>query len=149
MTRIDFYVLDSINPGRRQSVVCKLAEKAADQGQLVFIHADDESLLMSLDERLWTFRPGSFVAHRLLSTVSGAGAIESSTDSDPVQLSAGHPGADRDLLINLACEVPPFFSRFERTLEVIDQTEAVRDCGRTRYRFYQSRGYPLKHHDLG
>jgi len=85
------------------------------------------------------------VAHRLLAPEH----ISSQTGSDPVQLSLGQPGADRSLLINLANEVPPFFSRFERTLEVVDQTEDVRDSGRVRYRFYQSRGYPLKHHSLG
>ncbi len=157
MTRIDFYVLDSSTPGRRQTVVCKLAEKAAGQGQRVFIHADDASLLESLDERLWTFRANSFVAHRLLaaddtgSPVGGqsGGQSGNSTDSDPVQLSLGQPGADRNLLINLASEVPHFFSRFERTLEVVDQTEAIRNSGRARYRYYKSRGYPMKHHSLG
>jgi len=142
MTRIDFYVLAARVTDYRLLLVCRLAEKACGQGRRVFVHADDETLLHALDERLWDFRDVSFVAHRLLAP----DALPDGADSDPVQLSLGEPGPDRDLLINLAIAVPPFFSRFERTLEVIDESEAVREAGRQRYRYYQHRGYPLKHH---
>jgi len=142
MTRIDFYVLASTLVDYRLLLVCRLAEKAVGQGRRVFLHADDEGLLRTLDDRLWDFRANSFVAHRWLA----ADAMPDGADSDPVQLSSGAPAPDRDLLINLATEVPPFFSRFERTLEIVDESEAVREAGRARYRYYRHRGYPLKHH---
>ena len=53
------------------------------------------------------------------------------------------------VLINLAQTVPTFFSRFERTLEIVDDCDAARAQSRDRYRFYQKRGYPLQHHTLG
>lgn len=53
------------------------------------------------------------------------------------------------VLINLARSVPTFFSRFERTLEIVDDSDTARAQSRDRYRFYQKRGYPLKHHKLG
>jgi len=142
MTRIDFYVLAATVPDYRLLLVCRLAEKAAGLGRRVFVHADEVTLLQSLDDRLWDFRANSFVAHRLLAS----DALPDGADSDPVQLSTGAPAPDRDLLINLASEVPPFFSRFERTLEIVDESDAVRDAGRARYRYYRHRGYPLKHH---
>lgn len=144
MTRIDFYVLGTTEPLTRLLLVCRLAEKAAGSGQRMFVHADDASLLAELDELLWTFRASSFVPHRLLDAHEPADRV----DDDHVQLSRGAPGPDRRLLVNLAAEVPPFFSRFERTLEVVDQSEPVRAQGRARYRFYRHRGYPLKHHEL-
>ena len=58
------------------------------------------------------------------------------------------PGNDRNLLINLATEVPSFFSRFDRTLEVVNEQPEVQGAGRLRYRFYQQRGYPLHHHKI-
>ncbi len=145
MTRIDFYVLDSDVPARRLDVVCKLTEKAATANERVLIHADDEGLLKMLDEKLWTFRANSFVGHDIVEGETG----HDNCQHRGVQLSTGAPANDRSLLINLAMEVPHFFSRFERTLEIVDQTETVRDAGRARYRFYQSRGYPLKHYPLG
>jgi len=144
MTRVDFYVLPGTEIDARLAFVCRLAEKAQERGQTVFVHADEPSLLARLDDVLWTFRPTAFVPHRLVS----ADEMTSTQSADPVHLSAGEPGPDRQVLINLALEVPAFFSRLERTLEVVDQDPAVRDAGRERYRFYQRRGYPLGHHRL-
>ena len=144
MTRISFYVLGNADPQARYQLICKLAEKAIGVGQKVHIHGDEDAELEALSRELWRFRPLSFVAHRVLPTDYLAG----SDDDDPVLLSTGTPPVDRNLLINLAKEVPPFFSRFERTLEVFNEQTEVQIAGRKRYRFYQQRGYPLQHHKM-
>ena len=144
MTKIDFYVLPCESADKRLELVCKLAEKAVRAKQPVFIHADDSQLLQQLDKVLWAFRAESFVAH---SVVTDIDAVDH-PDADPVHLSQGQPAYDRRVLINLAPEVPAFFSRFERTLEVVNQAYDVRDSGRDRYRFYKQRGYPLQHHKM-
>lgn len=144
MTRIDFYVLASKDPTERLHLICKLAEKGAGQQQKVFIYSESADELVLLDTALWDFRPMSFVAHTLVSTEHTL----SSDDNDPVLLSSGQPGSDRNILINLAQAVPPFFSRFERTLEVVNAEPEIQNAGRSRYRFYQQRGYPLRHHKL-
>ena len=58
------------------------------------------------------------------------------------------PVSSSGVLINLAEQVPTFFSRFDRTLEIVKSTEPCRRMSRERYRFYQQRGYILKHHNL-
>ena len=144
MTRVDFYVLDGEDEASRLTLVCRLAEKAHERGKTVFVHDDDEGRLGRLDAALWSFRPESFVPHRLLAADEPPDGV----DSDPVQLGLGEPAADRSVLINLAREVPAFFSRLERTLEVVDQHPDVRAAGRERYRFYRHRGYPLELHRI-
>ncbi|MFK7858893.1 MAG: DNA polymerase III subunit chi [Granulosicoccus sp.] len=144
MTRIDFYVLGDATEVARLELVCKLAEKASGRGQKVYLYSSDRQLLMELDARLWDFRPLSFVAHKILPESH----ILSSEDNDPVLLSSDEPGNDRNLLINLDREVPPFFSRFERTLEIVNKEPEVQAAGRERYRFYKQRGYPLQHHNV-
>ncbi len=144
MTRIDFYVLPDEDAHNRAMLVCKLTEKAFRHDKSVFIHSEDVTLLQQLDEQLWQFRPDSFVPHRLLASDDHA----QYNDTDPVQLSTGEPGSDCHVLINLSSTVPTFFSRFERTLEVVNSAENVRDSGRERYKFYQQRGYPLHHHKM-
>lgn len=144
MTRIDFYVLSNDNLMERLQLICKLSEKAIGQAQKVFIHSDSQDELKQLDHTLWDFRPVSFVPHKLLPQ----GYVTSGADNEPVHLSCGKPGADRTLLINLASEVPTFFSRFERTLEVINDESKIKESGRLRYRYYQQRGYPLQHHKM-
>lgn len=144
MTRVDFYILADSDEHNRNTLICKLAEKAFRHDKAVFIHADDDELLAQLDEHLWHFRADSFVPHRLVPK----GEITSQIDGDPVQLSAQEPTADHSVLINLAPEVPTFFSRFERALEVVNQSAGIRDSARERYRFYQQRGYPLQTHKM-
>jgi len=144
MTRVDFYVLSDALASRRLEFVCKLAEKACGQSQRVFIYTTTRPLLEELDTRLWDFRPMSFVAHTLLPESHSA----EEQHNDPVLLSSDEPGSNRTLLINLDSEVPPFFSRFERTLEVVNKQAEIETSGRLRYRFYKQRGYPLKHHNV-
>jgi len=133
MTRVDFYVITSVDHSDRLQLVCKLSEKALQQSQKVFIHSDSDDTLQELDDLLWSFRPVSFVPQ---------------TQSVPVILSNSSPQTDRTLLINLAAEVPPFFSRFERTLEIVNEQTHIQEAGRERYRYYQQRGYPLHHHKM-
>lgn len=144
MTRIDFYVLSTDDLMERLQLICKLSEKAIGRAQKVFIHSDSEEELKQLDQTLWDFRPISFVPHKLLPK----GYVTSGIDNEPVHLSCDEPGADRTLLINLAGEVPTFFSRFERTLEIINDEPEIKASGRLRYRYYQQRGYPLQHHKM-
>lgn len=153
MTRIDFYILSSADSALRLRTVCKLIDKASSRGQRVFVHSDDIDVLKQLDESLWTYRPDRFIAHRLLIDQEPALDTDSTVTSDEmnlesVTLSSYPPSRTDAVLINLASEVPVFFSRFERTLEVIDGQDSIRLDGRTRYRFYQERGYPLKYHNL-
>lgn len=144
MTRIDFYVLSDASSHTRLELACKLAEKASGRAQKVFIYSSDRHLLEELDARLWDFRALSFVAHRILP----AKHIPGLDDNDPVLLSSDEPGNDRSLLMNMDKSVPPFFSRFERALEIVNKESEVQDAGRDRYRFYKQRGYPLQHHNL-
>jgi DNA polymerase-3 subunit chi len=54
-----------------------------------------------------------------------------------------------DLLINLDDEWPPFFSRFERLVEIVGTEEDNKVKARARYKFYKDRGYPLQTFDRG
>lgn len=144
MTRVDFYLLKDASAPTRLELACKLAEKAGTRGQQVFVYSTERPMLRELDERLWDFRACSFVAHQLLPE----NHISSLADNDPVLLSSSEPGHKCQLLINLDNSVPSFFSRFERTLEIVNKEPNIEESGRVRYRFYQERGYPLAHHNL-
>ncbi|HKK04820.1 MAG TPA: DNA polymerase III subunit chi [Gammaproteobacteria bacterium] len=144
MTRIDFYILESTAPDAGDVVACRLAEKAAGLGHRVYIHTGEAGRAQALDELLWTYRAGSFVPHALF---NGETADQAPA---PVLVGAGDgPAGHADVLINLAEDVPMFFSRFERVAEVISGDEAARKRGRERFRFYRERGYDLETHKLG
>ena len=151
MTRVDFYILNTSDAAARIELVCKLIDKASMRGQRVFVHSDDLELLKSLDQSLWQFRPERFIAHRLIENQSSTNQLvaeDTEDELEAVTLSNAAPARNDAILINLSSAVPVFFSRFERTLEVVDQQDSIRLEGRSRYRFYQERGYPLQHHNL-
>jgi DNA polymerase-3 subunit chi len=146
VTKVSFYVLPEGDGGNRPRLLfgCRLADKAMKQAlvqkQHVYIHCDDGDL-SGVDDLLWTFKQGSFVAHER------AGDVTDTQDCAPVIIGTGEPPAGIDgTLINLTDEVPAFFSRFERVAEIIDH--AGKETGRKRYQFYKDRGYPLETHKM-
>lgn len=142
MTRIDFYILRDRADQACPLFACRLADKAYQLGHQIYIHTESEAQTRQLDDLLWTFRPGSFLPH----AIAGA-ALEEPVP--PILLGhAAEPPGDPQVLINLAIEVPLFFSRFERVAEVIDADATRKLQGRERYRFYRERGYELSTHNL-
>jgi DNA polymerase-3 subunit chi len=139
VTRVDFYVLPSESTDDAVMTACKLCDKAVGGGSRVYVHAPDTATQDQLDKLLWTFRQGSFIAH------------ERATESPPVEPlpavvfgKVEPPATHSKVMINLADDVPAFFSRFERVCEVVAGDEAQRAKSRSRYKFYRDRGYELK-----
>ena len=52
------------------------------------------------------------------------------------------------MLLNLHCEWPPAFSRFQRLVEIVGRDDEDRAAARGRFRFYRDRGYEIVNHDL-
>ena len=122
-------------------MACRITEKAYGLGKRVYIHTETSQQATHMNELLWTFRDGSFVPHELYQP--------GNTCESPVQIgSYESPETDCDVLINLATEVPLFFSRFLRVAELIAPNQDAKKQGRERFRFYRDRGYPLDTHDM-
>jgi DNA polymerase-3 subunit chi len=144
VTRIDFYVLPEAGDGDTPVMtVCKLCDKAAAQGLRVYVNAPDPALAEDFDGALWSFRQGGFVAHERFA----GGALEAPLP--PVLIGAAEPPeTHHGVMMNLGSDVPPFFSRFERVVEIVGGDAAQRAKSRERFKFYRDRGYELKTHNL-
>ncbi len=141
MTRVDFYVLAESDATAAELLACRLAEKIYKLGHQVYVHTESDAQAQRLDGLLWTFRPGSFVPH-------GRQGGES-PEQVPVLIGCGEePASHTDVLVNLATEVPGFFSRFERVAELVAGEPEQRAMARERFRFYRDRGYELQTHNL-
>lgn len=142
MTQVDFYILAAQARDNRFGLACRLAEKAWRQGHRVLLHTANREEARHLDRLLWTYRDGSFIPHGHLGEADPA--------LNPVLISAGDqdPAEEHDVLVNLAAEIPTFFSRFDRVAECVDHDEAARKASRQRYRYYQQHGYPLQTHEI-
>jgi len=130
MTRIDFYQL---NPQQHNAdrVVCQLCQKAYENNQFTLLLTQSQQQTTHLD------RDG-FIPHD---------AQESDQFKSPILIHNEPELRDeRQLLINLADAIPPYFAQFERVIELV--TEDNKQQAREHYNYYRERGYPLNHHNL-
>lgn len=141
MTQVDFYILKDDSTQNRLRFACRLTDKIYKLGKQIFIHTESAEQTRQLDDLLWTFQQGSFIPH----------CVHHETSGKPPAVVLAHdaePEAGCDVLVNLAAEVPLYFSQFERVAELVNQQDDIRQHARTRYSFYKERGYPLQTHEI-
>jgi DNA polymerase-3 subunit chi len=138
VTQIDFYT----HVERKLHTACQLCAKATSQGSKLFVFTPDAETTRQLDRLLWTTPATGFVPHcRPRDPLAGVTPVLISEHPEPL--------SHDEVLLNLHPEVPTFFSRFQRVIEIVTTDEADRQQGRKRYRFYRDRGYELRDHNLG
>ena len=141
MTQVDFYILDGQAAGDRYQLACRIAEKARRAGRRVLIHTPIAAEGSHIDNLFWTLWEQGFVPHGLLG--------RDDPGVNPILIGDGSSDTqEHEVLINLATEVPTFFSRFERLIECVDHDETVKAAGRERFRYYREHGYPLNTHNI-
>ena len=137
MTQIDFY----FHVEDKLQTACKLSAKAVAGGLRVFAVCPDEETRYKLDRMLWTTPAISFVPH--------CGPEHTLAAVTPVIVDHSATNLVHDqVLLNLKLELPEFFSRFQRLIEVVSIDEDDRRAARERYKFYRDRGYDIRTHDL-
>jgi len=137
VTTIDFYT----HCADRLEVAARLVAKAWVQHGSVRVLTGGDAVTAELDARLWRLPPTGFLPHcRMASPV----AADTPIIVDHALVHEG-PAA---VLINLHPSPPPFFSRFERLVEIVGAGEGEVAAGRDRWRYYKERGYALRSHNL-
>ena len=138
MTKIDFYS----GADDKQERACELCQKAVASGARVLIFTADEAATTAMDNLLWAHPATAFTPH--------------CCRKDPAEyempIVVGHQTSDLphyEVVINLQATCLPFFSRFERVIEVVGTDPADVGAGRERFSFYRDRGYEINHQDLG
>jgi DNA polymerase-3 subunit chi len=136
VTKVDFYT----GSEDKLRTACQLSHKAMQNGLRVLLHAPDETIAHKLDQLLWHFPPTAFMPH--------CHSHEADAATLPVVIGRDETFPHSELLISLHNVCLPFFSRFERIIEIVGQDEEDAKQGRDRYKFYKDRGYELRHFDL-
>jgi DNA polymerase-3 subunit chi len=137
MPQIDFYILHTVTQAEKNRFVCQLTDKAWQKGYRIYLHTRSLVEAQQLDDMLWTFRQDSFIPHH----------IYPETLHVPVYI--GYQQTDypeMDVLINLTETVLPFYQKFKRVAEIVEET--TRESGRMRYRYYREQGCELLSHDI-
>lgn len=138
MTQIDFYV----QVADKHETLRKLCVKALSVEAKLAVWTLDSAASQRLSNALWSVPSTSFLPHCL-----GTDAVAART---PILI--GHEGSQfphGEILVNLRPEVPGFFSRFERLIEIVAANdEDDKQLARSRFRYYRDRGYEIRTHDM-
>lgn len=129
-TRVEFRV------GLRDALAycCALLRTATAKGARPVVCASPAAI-DELDQRLWTFSPGDFLAHcRVGDSGQRHSPIVLCADGDLTQLSG------RDCLINFGPALVPGWQRLPRVIELVADDEAAKAAARQRFRVYRDAG---------
>lgn len=144
MTKIDFYIASTDEADGALTIACRLVEKAWRRGHAIYVHTPSPQMSQTFDDLLWSFRPNSFIPHRL----------EQNNENSPANIPdiligcQGESDPHHEILVNLTEQTPTFFSRFMRVAEIVNGNDAAKAKSRERYKYYRTRGYPLDVHHL-
>jgi DNA polymerase-3 subunit chi len=143
VTKIDFYTgVDSATGlNDKLHTACLLSHKAMQNGLRVLLHTPDEATSDKLDQLLWQHPALAFIPH--------CHSNDQAANQVPVIISHHpEPFPHSEVLISLHTTHLPFFSRFERVIEIVSQDAEDARLGRERFGFYRERGYEMRHFDL-
>ncbi|MET0520056.1 MAG: DNA polymerase III subunit chi [Burkholderiaceae bacterium] len=139
MSQVNFYT----GVPERLAYLCRLLRKAQQSGARIGV-CGPAGLLDRLDAALWTFDPLEFVPHLRLREGQAPAPALSETPILLVERGADLP--HREVLLNLALEMPEGFEQFGRVLEVVSADPQQMEAGRQRFRRYRELGHEVSHH---
>lgn len=116
---------------------CELVVENWRSGKKVLVWCADQAQAERLDEALWALDPEDFIPHNL--------AGEPTQAPTPVEIAwVGKRNQQRrDVVINLAPEVPEFVTSFTLSLDFVPMDEAEKALARERYKYYRTQGWNL------
>ncbi|MCF6767079.1 DNA polymerase III subunit chi [Thiotrichales bacterium 19S11-10] len=146
--KVDFYILSTNTSEERLKFCCRLVEKAMKNHQKLIILCQDETMLNTLDEMLWHFKPESFIPH-----LQFAEALEENLiDAMPVILTDNKKTLvnEHSLLIKLHndCLSNDWSQEDLRVIEIVDQDKTVLESSRESFKDYKKRNFKLQVHKL-
>ena len=159
---VSFYVLTENKAQDFLGFICQLTQTALNKSnQSLLILIDDDTLLSTLDEALWSQDAASFIPHQRLldSNTEGADINVVHTDINhkllaPVLLASYMPANFKGIVLNTTVHPVNTFmaatnnAQPTRVLELIKPDATSMQEGRHKYKSYQHLGYELTHFNV-
>jgi DNA polymerase-3 subunit chi len=142
MATVEFYVLSDAAPDAHLRHACRLAEQAVEQGHRVFVRAGESDVVRRIDDLLWTFGDRSFLPHEI--------TVDSSPTHSRIRILIGStpPKDFRDVVINLAVDVPADRVDVSRIAEFVPADSERKAAARERFKYYRAQGVEPVTHNL-
>lgn len=138
-TEVVFYILNSSDLNSREQFMSKLLNKVVSENRQADVLFETLTEAQRYDLNLWQFQPQSFIPHSL-----------SHEESAPIQLYAEKVTKPCfDILLNHQMQFPENFNQYQRTIEILDQTQHLIEMGRERFKRYKQMGIEPQVHKIG
>ncbi len=142
MTHATFYIIEDKHLEADSDYLlhfaCHQAALSYQQGNKVYLLAENKAQAEQLDEYLWQQEPDNFVPHNLIG--------EGPRGGSPVEI--GWPGlrhsGRRGLLINLGQDTPNFAVTFPQVIDFVPCDENLKQLARERYKAYRLAGIQIQ-----
>lgn len=136
--KVDFYVLETSSAMSAWLFTCQLIEQHYQNNLRVYVHTKSYDDASRIDHLLWIYKDISFIPHEIDQSPQ-------SNQSSPIVIGfrTEAPASNYDLLINLSCEIPPFYAAFPQLIEIVFATQEVQQLARERFRYYREQGLTL------
>lgn len=134
-----FYVLNSHTPQEREAFLSKLLNTIWKQKRQVDVRFAELQDAQRYDLTLWNFKPESFIHHAVEANIPAPIQLYGATITRPCQ----------DVLINLHPEFPELHPQYQRTIEILDQSEYLIQMGRERWKKYKQAKLEPTVHKIG
>jgi DNA polymerase-3 subunit chi len=139
--KVDFYILETSSRQAAWHFACSLIEKAYADQQHVYVHTPSKEEAERMDALLWTYKDDSFLPHLMTHQV----------ENNPPPILIGYdnaPTMNKQLLVNLTQDIPPFYSEFSHLIEIVFSDPIVQQLARNRFRQYRESGCELNTHKI-
>ncbi|MCF6346255.1 MAG: DNA polymerase III subunit chi [Thiomicrorhabdus sp.] len=134
-----FYVLNSTDPQSRERFLSKLLKKIWHEKRECDVRFENENEALRYDLTLWNIQPQSFIPHSVAKEVPAPIQLYGLEITTPCQ----------DVLVNLGTAFPEKFHFYQRTIEILDQSEFLIQMGRERWKAYKAQGIEPTVHKIG
>jgi DNA polymerase-3 subunit chi len=125
---------------------CRLLRKAYHQGARVSVRAPVATLAV-LDRALWVFEAQAFVPHLRVGPAAPDAAALRRTPIWLVEGAAPEPAPT--VLVTVDAEPQESDGRCTRLIEIVSTDAVAMQAARRRWRIYEARGWPIRHHPAG
>lgn|SRR3990167_1687 len=138
---INFYIFEEAKKQKALLFTCQLIKDMYDNNQHVYIHTPTREEAQYFDALLWTYKEDSFIPHQIQE--------QHSDTYPPVQIGFDiMTPNEKDVLINLAKEIPPFYDQYHEVIEIVFSDPTVQQWARERYRQYRNQNHIIHVHKM-
>lgn len=136
MQDVVFYVLSSSDFSTRERFLAKLLAKTQQQQRRVDVRFAQLHDAQRFDQTLWLLPAQGYMPHSVAHELDAPIQLFAQTINSPCD----------DVLINLHPDFYAPFTRYQRTIELLDQSVELIEKGRQRWREYKQAGFePVVH----